>query len=118
MRALVALGVIALLSPWASGAVAIHLVVDHDGHWPHGGDASAGLHGHHHSRDTPDHDHGLQGPLPTVRGTQPVDAPAYAFDASLGAPATVLCLTRVSARDVDGAARASPIAATPSVLRI
>ena len=112
-----ALGVIALLSPWTAGAVAIHLVVDHDGHWPHGGDANAGLHGHHHPNDIPDHDHGLQGPLPAVRGTHALDAPAYAFDASLGAPAPVICSARMSAR-VDGAARASPAAAPRSVLRI
>lgn len=106
----------AIVSPWPAAAVAIHLVVDHDGHQPHGGDPSAGLHGHHHSSGTPEHDHGLLGPLPAVRGTHMLDAPAYAFDASVGAPVILSC-PPIHAR-IAGAARASPGPASPSVLRI
>ena len=117
-RVLVALAVIALVSPLLPTAAAVHVLLDHDHVGErHGSDPERGLHGHSHPGGTPDHEHGLSAPALGASGPRERAATTLVLTASVLRPPTVIAGLRARAW-CDAVARASPFERRASVLRI
>jgi hypothetical protein len=117
-RVLVALAVIALVSPLLPTAATVHVLLDHDhASEPHGSDPERGLHGHSHPSGTPAHEHGLSAP---ALGTSVVRArAAIAFVPTASFPAPPIVIDSLDPLvQCDAVARASPTERRASVLRI
>lgn len=117
-RVLVALAVIALVSPLLPTATAIHVLLDHDHAGdPHGLDGESGLHGHSHPSGTPPHEHGFSAPALGTSGTREHEPSAFVVSNSV---APVLIATQASnpRGSGDAVARASPAIRLASVLRV
>lgn len=114
---MVALLLVALVSPIPATAGAIHVLLEHHDLHGHHEDLEAALHGHSHPTGTPAHDHDLSTATPAVRTAREFMAPPHAFDASPGA-APIVTLTAAPLVSVRPVARASPHLALTSVLRI
>jgi hypothetical protein len=119
IRVLVALAVIALVSPLLPTAAAVHVLLDHDhADEPHGSDPERAVHGHSHPGGTPAHEHGLSAPaLATSSGTRERAATALVLIGSVPLLSTVIAGHDPQAR-CDAVARASPTQSRTSVLRI
>jgi hypothetical protein len=115
---LVALAVIALISPVIPTAIAVHVLLDHDHDaGTHSPDPETGLHGHSHDRGTPSHEHALSAPSLATSALR-WSAPAFHVLMAFPAP-TVAATGRLEPGfPCEAVARASPTARRTSVLRI
>ena len=117
-RVLVALAVIALVSPLIPTAAALHVLFDHDqGGEHHVPDGDSGLHGHAHPAGTPSHEHGLSAPT-LGTSTFRTDRPAVFATGSSSAPSGVVEYAFGPHPPCEAPARASPPGKRSSVLRI
>lgn len=119
-RVLVALAVIALVSPLILTAAALHVLLDHDHEnagEPHAPDSDSVLHGHAHPNETPRHEHGLSSPAVGTSVLRDEGAIAFTPACSVAPLAIAKCAfdPHVSC---EALARASPTAGLSSVLRI
>jgi hypothetical protein len=117
-RVLVALAVIALVSPLLPTAAAVHVLLDHD----HAGethdlDADLGLHGHSHPGGTPAHEHGLSAPALATSAARERATIALTLSGSVVLLPIVIAGFDPHVR-CDAVARASPTERRVSVLRI
>jgi hypothetical protein len=117
-RVLVALAVMALISPLLPAVAAVHVLLDHD----HEGEAHVdaadlGLHGHSHPTGTPAHEHGLSAPALATSAPRERAVTALVLSGSAGLRPTVIAGfdPHVSYAAV---ARASPAQRRSSILRI
>ena len=112
-RIAVTVALAALLSPLATSAATLHVLLDHDHDQAAPPmDADAGLHGHGHDPGTPHHEHGMASPSLAVRQASPVVgvSGALAFAVTwLNHPAHILTAADVSTIDRAGPAPPAPV---------
>ena len=117
-RVLVALAVIALVSPLVPTVAAVHVLLDHDHEGEaHGHAADLGLHGHSHPTGTPAHEHGLSAPALTTSTPRERAVSVLVMGGGVALP-TPLIAGFDRHVPYDPVARASPTERRSSVLRI
>ena len=117
LRAAVAVWMIAMLPPCTAAATATHLLVEHAEDATHARETKAGVHGHAHPQDTPEHDHSLLLSQPAVRNARMLAASipataAFSANALFVTPAELAFVPR------DAVPRAGPPVGSQPILRI